>query len=111
VKDSSKILWVIVAGVIAWTIFLAVGAYIGPTARPTGETIERERTETGEPVPLSPRALRNKMLRPVIVVGSTAVLLAFWGMMFMLRARRLARQEALKSSLNEPVAPPKPQAG
>ncbi len=111
-KDPSKILWAIVAGLIVWTIVLAAGAYIGPTARPTGETIEKARTETGEPVPLSPRAARNKVLRPVIVVGCTAALLAFWGTMFALRARRLAKKELLKASLpGTELPPPKPEAG
>jgi len=114
VKDPSKILWAIVAGLIVWTVVLAAGAYIGPTARPTRETIENARTDTGEPVPLPARGARNKILRPVIVVGCTAALLAFWGTMFTLRARRLAKKESLKASPPETdteVPPPKPEAG
>jgi hypothetical protein len=112
VKDPSKILWAIVAGLVIWTTVLAVGAYLGPRARPTGEPIERERTESGEPVPLSPRAQRNKMLRPAIVLGCTAALLAFWGAMFVMRARRLAKREALKASMSSAEIPPsKPEAG
>lgn len=104
IQKPSNILWIIVAGLVVWTLVLAAGAYLGPRALPTGERIERQTNDAGEPVSLSPRATRNKMLRALIVVGSTAGLLGFWGVMFALRARRLAKKAPRFS--NEPGAKP-----
>jgi membrane protein DedA with SNARE-associated domain len=72
---STHVFWLIMLGVTAWGIFLAVGSYLGGID-PAGGSF-----------------LRHDVRRSLVILACVAGFLTFWALMLRSRERRLQREE------------------